>query len=200
MKFKNIIIYFKRRIIIFFDFLRNKDFLGSVSSRELGYDPNEYYRYSTNDNYFLKKVLDSIPINCQDNIIDVGSGKGSVIKLFLKYPFNKVGGIEISQKLVSISKKNLKDENQSRIVFFNEDAKDFKNFDEFNIYYFYNPFCEKIFEKVIRKIANNASSDKLLIYNNPTCEKSVLDQGFILINQFESQFGHGIRLYKLSLS
>ena len=56
---------------MFFDFFRNKDFLKSISSRELGYNPSEYYRYSTNDNYFLKKVLDSISISNQDKIIDV---------------------------------------------------------------------------------------------------------------------------------
>ena len=75
---------------MFFDFLRNKDFLKSISSRELGYNSSEYYRYSTNDNYFLKKVLDSMSISNQDKIIDVGSGKGNVLKLFLKYPFKIV--------------------------------------------------------------------------------------------------------------
>ena len=200
MKFKKLIIFLKRKIIMFFDFLRNKDFLKSISERELGYDPSEYYRYSTNDNYFLKKVLDSMSISNQDKVIDVGSGKGNVLKLFLKYPFKIVGGLEISKKLISICKNNLNYENQNRLIIFNEDAKDFKNYDEFNIYYFYNPFCDHIFKKVISEIVINASCDKLLIYNNPTCEQSLIDQGFILINEFESQFGHGIKLYKFSVS
>tara|TARA_B100000242_G_scaffold293651_1_gene272449 strand:- start:1054 stop:1662 length:609 start_codon:yes stop_codon:yes gene_type:complete len=200
MKFKKIIIFFKRKVIIFLDFLRNKDFLKSVSARELGFNPSENYRYSTNDNYFLKKVLDSMSIKKEDKIIDVGSGKGNVIKLFLKYPFKKIGGLEISKKLISISKKNFKSENQNRLIFYNLDAQEFTNFDEFNIYYFYNPFCEKIFDKVISQIVNKASNKKLLIYNNPTCEESVLNNGFYLIGEFESQFGHGIKLYELKVN
>ena len=63
MKFKKLIIFLKRKIIMFFDFFRNKDFLKSISSRELGYNPSEYYRYSTNDNYFFKKVISEIVNN-----------------------------------------------------------------------------------------------------------------------------------------
>ena len=38
-------------------------------------------------------------IKKEDKIIDVGSGKDNVINLFLKYPFKKIGGLEISKKI-----------------------------------------------------------------------------------------------------
>ena len=91
------LIALKRKIIIFFDSLRNKDYLKTVSSKELGLDGSKYYRYSTNDNFYLIKVLKYINIRNSDSIIDIGSGKGSVLKFFLQFPFDKVGGIEISE-------------------------------------------------------------------------------------------------------
>ena len=133
-----------------------------------------------------------------DSIIDIGSGKGSVLRFFLRFPFGKVGGLEISEKLILISKNNLKDFDHTKIIHFNEDAKDFNKYDEFNIYYLYNPCSKEIFEKILEKIVKTASDKKLLIYNNPTCQESLVNYGFIFLKEFDSQWGHGIKLFSFT--
>ena len=192
---KQILIKFKRGIQIIIDFIKGKDYIKTVSTEKLGLDESKYNRYSTSDNFYLIKVLEFIKISKKDRIIDIGSGKGSVLKFFLKYPFDKIAGLEISKELVNISKKNLKNENQDRIMHFISDAKDFKNFDLFNIYYCYNPCSEEIFYHIIKNIVDTATSKKLFIYNNPKCENILLQNRFKEIKSFESQFGHGIKLY-----
>ena len=195
MNLRTILIAAKRKIIIFFDSLRKKDYLKTVSSEELGFDESRYYRYSTSSNSYLIKVLNEINIKEKDSIIDIGSGKGSVLKFFLKYPFKKIGGLEISKELISISKNNLKHISQKKLIHFNEDAKDFNKYDDFNIYYLYNPCSKEIIEKILEKIVKSASNKKLLIYNNPTCEKTVFSSGFTFIKEYENQWGQGIKLF-----
>lgn len=192
---KQVLVKLKRGIQIIFDLFRGKDYVKTVSSKALGLDETKYNRYSTSDNFYLKKVLDSIKIKEKDNVIDIGSGKGSVLKFLLKYPFKKVAGLEISSELIEISKRNLKEENQERVLYYNCDAKDFMDFDNFNIYYCYNPCSEEIFKQIIDNIIKTAKSNKKFIYNNPKCEKVLLDNNFKELEKFESQWGHGIKLY-----
>ena len=86
IKLRTFIISLKRKIIIFWDYLRNKDYLKTVSSKDLGFDESKYYRYSTNDNFYLIKVLKYINIKNSDSMIDIGSGKGSVLRFFFAIP------------------------------------------------------------------------------------------------------------------
>ena len=198
MKFRTILIAFKRKLLMIFDLFRNKDYLKTISSEELGFDGSKYHRYSTSDNFYLKKIINYINVGKDDSIIDIGSGKGSVLRFFLKYPFKKIGGLEISEKLIEISKSNLNHANKNQIVHFNEDAKDFNKYDDFNIYYVYNPCSKEIFEGILEKIVSTSSNKKLLIYNNPTCEESVINYGFSFIKEFDSQWGHGIKLFSFT--
>lgn len=198
MKSRRILIALKRKLLMIFDLLRNKDYLKTVYPEDLGLDGSKYFKSSTSDNFYLKPILNYIEISDKHSIIDIGSGKGSALKFFLKYPFMKIGGLEISEKLITISKNNLKNENQSKITFFNEDAKDFKKFDDFNIYYSYNPCGKEIFEGILEKIVNSASNKKLLIYNNPTCEDLVIDFGFTFIKEFDSAWEHSIKLFSFN--
>src|SRR5271157_615292 len=43
----------------------------------------------------IDTILSFIDINPTDTILDVGSGKGGTVISFSKYPFKRVGGIEI---------------------------------------------------------------------------------------------------------
>ncbi len=198
MGFRKIFIAIKRKIFIIFDLLRNKDYLKTVYPEELGLDSSRYFKSSTCDNYYLKEVFNYIKIGKNDSIIDIGSGKGSALKFFLQYPFIKIGGLEISEKLIAISKRNLKNENQNILFFFNDDAKNFDRYDQFNIYYAYNPCGEEIFDGILEKIVNSASNKKYLIYNNPTCEELVIKSGFTFIKDFDSGWEHRIKLFSFT--
>jgi precorrin-6B methylase 2 len=120
----------------------------------------------------LHKALRYFSFEPSDAILDYGSGKGGVMAQMSKYPFGRIAGIELSQTLVDISKANFKKLRLNRLEIIHGDATTFIDIDEFNYFYFCNPFQGHVFERVIDNII--ASVDKnprliAVIYYHPKC-------------------------------
>ena len=98
----------KRKVAIFIDKIFGYDFLTTVSQEELGLDPRKFVRCSPSGNKYLLNVLNKLEINESDSIMDIGCGKGSVLKILINYPFKNICGIEISDSLSNICKKYAK--------------------------------------------------------------------------------------------
>lgn len=119
--------------------------------------------------------------------IDVGCGKGKVVllweQLLIKNRMRqRTIGIDYYQSFVNISKSN------HQIIFKNEgdficaDATQlrYSDFGDNLIVYLYNPFDDKILEKVIQKMTNR---EIFIIYNNPVHAHILSDNGFNLVNE-----------------
>ena len=187
----------KRRIAILIDKIFGYDFLTTVSQEELGLDPNNFSRCSPSGNKYLSNILNNMRINNSYSIMDIGCGKGSVLNILVKYPFNKICGIEVSEDLFITCKKNMKKINDQRLIIYNMDAGNFEDFQNYNFFYMYNPCSEKILKPIIKKIAIQCASNTQIIYNNPKHENILYENGFIDISEFEDEWGNGIKLYKL---
>ena len=116
-----------------------------------------------------------------------------------EFPFRRTDGLEISSKLAEISNRNFQKLEISNVKIFNEDATNFKHYNNYKYFYLYNPFPEKIFEKVIVKMDEQIKEKKIfLIYNNPVCHELLINSEFFLIKQFPDAWGNGINLYSKS--
>jgi SAM-dependent methyltransferase len=137
----------------------------------------------------LHKALRFLSINSDDAILDYGSGKGAVLAQLRKYPFRRVAGVEISQKLIDISKENLRRLKLTNIEMVNADAIRFTDIDDFNYFYFFNPFHGKTFEAVMENISVSMERRKrsiCIIYYYPKCHDLVIKTGqFQLKKVFE---------------
>lgn len=121
-----------------------------------------------NDNYYT--------ITNADSIIDIGCGVGYSLNIFLSFKFYKIHGIEINKRDYEICLKNLdviksylKDVEVKNIS-----AEEFKNFDDYNFYYFYNPFNSIVFENFIKNI--NKSGTFIIYYNIHNEEEKILSK------------------------
>ena len=139
--------------------------------------------YFSSSAYFpeLKKVLNDLGISEKDSILDYGSGKGALLVLFRKYRFKKIAGVELSGKLLQIADRNFRKLNISNLSLFHSDARQFKDLEDYNYFYFYNPFPCEIMAVVLRNIVD--SIEKLprtvkLIYCNPKCHELIVNSGF----------------------
>ena len=146
IKLINILI---RKIKIFWDNLYGLDFHTTVKTNNLNLDPDKFYDCSPSASFAIKKLFNSIGFTNKDSFLDIGCGKGSVLRLLLKYPLNKIEGIEISESIYNICSKNLKILNDKRLKATCIDARFFENYDKFNFLYAYNPCNEIIFEEII---------------------------------------------------
>lgn len=66
--------------------------------------------------------------------------KGSALACMSEFPFARVEGIEISNKLASICVRNFERLKRPKVKVHNIDATKFTRFGEYKYFYFYNPF------------------------------------------------------------
>jgi len=86
--------------------IKGLDFLKVIPVEDLQLNPKIISKGSPSGNRYLKDLLKNIEININDSILDIGSAKGSALRMMLKFPFKNIDGLEISRELVEISNRN----------------------------------------------------------------------------------------------
>jgi SAM-dependent methyltransferase len=154
--------------------VRVKISLGQVDlkhdSSETVTDRTHYYADSSGLEF--EKIMNHFPISSRDAIVDFGCGKGGILITLSKYPFAKIAGVEISPDLVAIAEKNIKVLNLKKIEIFCSDAVEFKQLDDFNYIYFFDPFPAVVMQDVLKNIEQsiiNVPREVTIIYLNPFC-------------------------------
>jgi hypothetical protein len=132
--------------------------------------------YAPSREDIFRRSLQSLPIRFEDYLfIDIGAGKGFVLPLALEFPFKKLIGVEYSDTLTSIARKNLDTyKNQARkcedVELICADAAYFTLPPEPAVLYFYNPFQGKVMDRVITNLETSLKErprDLWIIYLTP---------------------------------
>lgn len=128
-----------------------------------------YHGYSKTAERHLKEIFDSLSFKGNEKLLDIGCGKGVVLRAALVYPFEKVAGIEIDENLVSIAVKNFRVLGaEDRVLCQQADAAEFEGYGEYNVFFLFNPFSGSIMEKVVDKLLEVARETPVtVIYHNP---------------------------------
>jgi SAM-dependent methyltransferase len=172
----------KYRFFQLLENVRGLDTLKYVDVEELGFSENIGYRYEGTSIKIIKKVLRDLKIHSGDRIIDVGCGKGSALIGFSKFPFKRITGLEISNELLEICKKNLNILKINNVDFIKTNALYFNHYMSYNYIYFYNPFPESTFRVVLNNIITATSTNRgnsiYIIYKNPTCHDIIINSGY----------------------
>lgn len=185
-----------RRVQIALEMVMGLDFSAVIHPGKLGFDDAVVFRGSPSGNQFLLNILADLEIGSSDSILDIGCSKGSAIRCMLKYPFGRVDGIEISQKLSEIANGNFSKLKKLNVRIFNMDAREFDQYDNYNLFYLYNPFPDFIMADVVAELARQvADKEAIIIYNNPTCHQMVEAAGFRKMLEYPDQWGNGIFVY-----
>jgi SAM-dependent methyltransferase len=133
---------------------------------------------------FLPSILRRHEVRPTDVFVDFGSGKGRVLYQAAQYPFARVIGVEISEALNEIARRNLEscgDRLACRsFEVVTADATDFEIPDDMTYAYFFYPFIGDTFQRVIANIV--ASLDRnprrlRIIYAVPELESIIVETG-----------------------
>ena len=130
----------------------------------------KYHGYSKTDEKHLQEIFRTLDFSRCRKLLDVGCGKGVVLKEAAKFPFERIAGIELQEELVKNAGKNFRILGlEKRISCMQADAVDFDGYGEFDVFFFFNPFSEEVFGRVIDRILESRKSDGPLtfIYHNP---------------------------------
>lgn len=137
-----------------------------------------YNRYEGTPYKALDCLFEEYPISENDKIVDFGSGKGRVA-FYIHHRFkSKLVGIEAHdltfQEALENKERYIKKLGQAHIDldFKHVFAEDYKIEEDFNIFYFFNPFSIKIFRLVVENILKsfkekNRTLDLILYYPFP---------------------------------
>ena len=125
--------------------------------------------------------------------IDYGCGKGRVLILASKYGFKRIMGVEISSSMLDICRSNLSVVKVKNVVLYEKDAVNFQAPRTSNprLHYFYNPFTEVVFNRVIKNIADERQGPvQYIVYSNPQHLRVFDSSRFTCIYQNSSEKLH----------
>ena len=188
-----------RRSRIVLDRLRGLDFLSITAAEDVGLDPALAQDSAPSGNKYLVNVLKDLNISSDDSILDIGCGKGSAMRTMLKFPFARVDGVEISERIAGIAARNFRRLNADRSRIFVRNASLFEDYDPYNFVYFYNPFNHSIMSDVMKaviKSVNRAERELIIVYSTPAAHDVVVGQGvFSQIGAYPYERGNWIAVY-----
>ena len=187
---------FLRRLEISYDRIYGLDFLSVISINELTLDKELVSKGSPSGNKFLYNLLKDLNIKDYNSILDIGCAKGSALKYFTKFSFNKVHGLELSNTLAEICRNNFSILKKNNVKVYTQNATEFRRFNDYDFFYLYNPFPEKIMIKVINQLKQQVSNKEItIIYNNPVCHDIFVENEFYFLKKYPDMWGNGISIY-----
>lgn len=133
--------------------------IGREDEANPNYSPYEPTPYSV-----LERLADSGHVRRKDHLLDYGCGKGRVAFYMASIVGCRVTGIDHSQKLVDIAKENRRASRLGdRVTLKCCRAEQYEVNDE-SVFFFFNPFSEKVFEGVLRRLAQRGTGKVICYY------------------------------------
>jgi hypothetical protein len=159
--------------------------LGVIELEELGLAGPDRQRYKPVGWTTLRRILPRREVGPQDVFIDFGSGLGrAVYQAALLYPFRRVIGVELSEQLNVVARRNLEHNRDRlrchRVELITSDVLDYEIPDDVTVAFIYNSFQGQTFAAVIDGLLRSldARPRRLrLIYANPVEQDRVLATG-----------------------
>lgn len=130
----------------------------------------EYVDYQHTYTSYVKRIIDCLKITSDDSLFDFGSGKGGVMIFFSRYSFGKIGGVELMPELDRVAQQNFRRKKLSHLKTFIGNAAKYNAIDEYNYFYFNNPFTGDTLRSVVDNIRQSFIRQPrkiTVIYQNP---------------------------------
>ena len=175
----------------------------SMGHVDLRHDPTETdtertHYYADSGGLEFDKIIAGFRITATDSIVDFGCGKGGVLISLSKFPFAKIVGVEIDPELVEIANRNLRTLKISNAKVERCDAAAFGPLEEYNYFYFFDPFPCIVMRDVLENIERSVAAHPrkvTLIYLNPFCHDLVESRAVFKKVQELPHFQHDCFIY-----
>jgi len=167
-----------------FDLRYSTDTIGRVAKEAL---PGSSGYSATKARAFLE-LMRKLDLPRGVGFVDLGSGKGRVLMLAALAGFERIIGVEYSERLCEIARTNLrrfvhKTGVNAQIEVIQSDVINFRFSPEQSIFFLYNPFGKEALDLMLENLSDSLAEcfrPVWLIYNTPVYEES-----------FTRRFGRG---------
>jgi SAM-dependent methyltransferase len=156
---------------------------GIVQLDELGIAGEHRVEHTPSDWLPVIRTLRRIGVRRDDVFLDYGSGKGRALAAASLFPFRRVVGVELSEQLVTQSRKNLQGMRLARCREFevvHADAVTFELPDDVTIVFMFSPFVGPAFAAAIQQVEaslRRRPRELFVIYSNPEEHDHVVTTG-----------------------
>lgn len=160
--------------------------LNNLSDQTIKGNLEEAEIYQGTNYFLLEKLFEKLrTLNANHSLVDFGSGKGRVLAVAAFFGFKKLTGVEFAQELASESRillsKFKKKFPTEEFHIIHENAAEYKiNMDD-EVFFFFNPFNEKIMLSVVKNILRSLKTNPrkiFVVYVNPLHKEIFLSAGF----------------------
>jgi hypothetical protein len=167
------------------DKIEGIDTTGYISYSELGINNPTGYQYGPGGWWDLEMALGQ-KVSVNDIFIDFGSGKGRMVYLAARnYPFKKVIGVEITEKLNNIAKKNIEKNLRKlrckNVQLVTSDVTNYVIPNDVTVVYVYDPFVPTVFVDLMKRLRTSLNlypREMKIIYRNPVMHGWLIENGF----------------------
>jgi 16S rRNA G966 N2-methylase RsmD len=149
-----------------------------VSTADLGLPP-AHFHYSSGGPV-LARVFRSIEIPSGSVALDLGSGKGGAALTLSRAGFAEVIGVELSEALVQVARRNTDRLGRHNVRFIHADAGGFRDYDRVTHIFMYNPFPCEVMKRVMINLAaslEHAPRPMTIVYRKPLCHEVIMASG-----------------------
>jgi len=159
-----------------------------VSVEDLGLDPAMAKPYGVAGWRSLQVILKRGDVGPADVFVDFGCGKGRVLYLASRYPFQRIIGVDLSRQMIEAARRNLRGRPHVQLEVAN--AAEWPVPDDLSFGFLHNPFPDPVFEAVAGNLLESLGRKPRtfrLIYRRPhRMHAYLLDHGFALVRQSAS--------------
>jgi predicted RNA methylase len=143
-------------------------------ARELGGAPDDDYRFGCRAIPYLgiERLMRKLQPSRTDAILDMGCGAGRAICVAAQYPFSRVIGIEIDERLCALAERNARRLRRYAVrpEIVRADAAKYRVPDDITVVFLYNPFSGEVLKIALTRVLESfdrAPRRLRLAYGNP---------------------------------
>lgn len=160
----NLVDAFRRLLLKANEYRYGIDTSAVISLDALGLSHPERRKYGATEYADFRRLMRLVPTK-GEVFVDYGSGLGRVLVLAATYPLAKVIGVELSDQLCELARRNVsKAKPRRKVEVVNSDATAFAVPDEATLFYFNNPFAGSILTSVLERIRVSSVQSPRKIY------------------------------------
>jgi SAM-dependent methyltransferase len=154
--------------------------LGFVSIADLGLPADRAHGHGSSGGPALARIFTAIGVPSGSVAVDLGSGKGGAALTLSRLGFNEVIGVELSEQLIRIARRNAARLGRRNVRFVHADAARFRDYDRVTHIYMFNPFPDGVMSDVIANLRESLLRFPrvvTIVYVNPAYPRAIESSG-----------------------
>ena len=154
--------------------------LGFVPVEDLRLPVDRAHGHGSSGGPGLARIFTAIGVPRGSVAVDLGSGKGGAALTLSRLGFDEVIGVELSDELIRIARRNAARLGRRNVRFVHADAATFRDYDRVTHLYLFNPFPDSVMSDVIanlRESMGRCPRPVTVVYVNPAYPRAIESSG-----------------------